>query len=69
MRSGSYFWERHILFRDYLRANPETAREYDTLKRRLASEYGSDRLGYTEAKTSFIEAVVSKALLKGTSPK
>lgn len=67
VRSGSYDWERHILFRDYLRANPETAREYDVLKRSLASEYGSDRLGYTEAKTEFIEAVVSKALLEGAS--
>jgi GrpB-like predicted nucleotidyltransferase (UPF0157 family) len=61
VRHGSEFWERHILFRDYLRAHPEMAREYDVLKRGLALEYGSDRLGYTEAKTSFIESVVSRA--------
>jgi GrpB-like predicted nucleotidyltransferase (UPF0157 family) len=61
VRSGSEFWERHILFRDYLRANPESAREYNILKRSLALEYGSDRLGYTEAKTSFIESIVSRA--------
>ena len=62
VRHGSEFWERHILFRDYLRAHPETAREYDVLKRGLAMEYGSDRLGYTEAKTSFIDSVVSRAV-------
>jgi RNA polymerase-binding protein DksA len=34
---GSEFWERHLLFRNYLRAHPETAREYARLKHHLAS--------------------------------
>lgn len=54
---GGPFWERHVLFRDYLRAHPETAAEYAALKRRLAAEYGSDMDGYTDAKTDFIRAV------------
>jgi GrpB-like predicted nucleotidyltransferase (UPF0157 family) len=62
VRSGSGHWERHILFRDYLRTHPETARDYENLKRSLASEHGPDRLAYTEAKTSFIESVVSRAV-------
>ena len=57
----SDFWERHLLFRDYLRAHPESAQEYYELKKKLAIKYGSDREGYTNAKTSFIESVVSKA--------
>jgi len=64
VRYGSEHWEKHIVFRDYLRTNPETAREYDNLKRRLASEHGSNRLAYTEAKTSFIESIISKTIIE-----
>jgi len=58
---ASDFWKRHLLFRDYLRTHPEVAQEYFELKMRLATKYSSDREEYTEAKTSFIESVVSKA--------
>jgi GrpB-like predicted nucleotidyltransferase (UPF0157 family) len=58
----SDFWERHLLFRDYLRSHPETAQEYARLKKRLANEFGRDREGYTEAKTPFITAIEKKAL-------
>lgn len=61
VREGSDHWDGHILFRDYLRAHPETARTYYDLKKRLATEYGADREGYTDAKTSFIESVLVKA--------
>lgn len=55
-------WERvHLLFRDYLRAHPETAAEYAALKARLAGQYRGDRIGYTDAKGPFIEGVVAKA--------
>ncbi len=57
----SGFWKRHLLFRDYLRTHPDVAQEYYELKKRLADKYGSDREGYTEAKTSFIESVVANA--------
>ena len=55
------FWERHLLFRDYLRTHPEEARQYEQLKRDLAARFDSDRSGYTEAKTSFIRSVEEKA--------
>jgi GrpB-like predicted nucleotidyltransferase (UPF0157 family) len=57
----SNFWQRHILFRDYLRTHPETAQQYYRLKKELAAKHGSNREAYTEAKTSFIESVVAKA--------
>jgi len=61
VETSSDFWQRHLLFRDYLRAHPEVAREYCDLKRRLAGVYGDDGWGYTEAKTAFIQTVVARA--------
>jgi len=58
---ASDFWKRHLLFRDFLRAHPDVAAEYERLKRALAAQFGRDREGYTDAKTSFIEAVVARA--------
>jgi GrpB-like predicted nucleotidyltransferase (UPF0157 family) len=59
----SEFWERHLLFRDWLRTHPEDAEEYYRLKQELADRFDRDRDGYTDAKTSFIEAIVAKARL------
>ena len=59
---GSDFWREHLAFRDFLRAHPETAAQYAEVKRGLAGEHGSDRIGYCSAKTDFILAIVHKAL-------
>jgi GrpB-like predicted nucleotidyltransferase (UPF0157 family) len=50
--------ERHLRFRDALRANTGLAAEYAALKRRLADAMPDDREGYTAAKTTFIRNVV-----------
>lgn len=50
-----------VYFRDYLRKHPETAREYERLKYRLAEIYHYDREGYTEAKTDFILEITERA--------
>ena len=60
----SDFWKKHLLFRDYLRTHPKIAQKYHQLKKRLALKYGSNREGYTEAKTSFIKSIVAKATHK-----
>jgi GrpB-like predicted nucleotidyltransferase (UPF0157 family) len=57
---GSRHWRRQLAFRDYLRSHPETAKEYNELKKRLANDYGENRVGYTDAKTGFIEGVLEK---------
>jgi GrpB-like predicted nucleotidyltransferase (UPF0157 family) len=54
-------WDRHALFRDFLRTHHEVAEKYDRLKREMAMKYGSDREGYTNAKTEFIVSVVANA--------
>lgn len=58
---GSDFWERHLLFRDFLRGHPEIAAEYYSLKKELAARYRTDREAYTEAKTHFIRSVEERA--------
>ncbi|MGZ8782847.1 MAG: GrpB family protein, partial [Gaiellaceae bacterium] len=40
---GSQRWREELTFRDALRAEPETARAYEDLKRRLAGELAKDR--------------------------
>lgn len=49
------------LFRDYLIAHPEAAKEYELLKQSLLPKYKNDRDGYTEAKTAFVRAIVGLA--------
>ncbi len=46
--------ERHIVFRDYLRANPEAAREYEKLKEKMAKRFPKQSSDYTAAKSDFI---------------
>lgn len=58
----SPFWKRHIAFRNYLRCHPEEVREYEALKRTLATKFGADREGYTDAKTEFITRIEKFAL-------
>lgn len=50
-----------ILFRDYLRCHPATAREYEALKLSLLPEYKHNRDGYTEAKSEFVKRVTEAA--------
>jgi GrpB-like predicted nucleotidyltransferase (UPF0157 family) len=53
-------WDR-LLFRDYLIGHPETAREYEAVKIRLASDFPGDRVAYTRGKTDFIVRVTEQA--------
>lgn len=58
---GGEFWERHILFRDYLRRNPGVAEQYASLKRELAEREWKDGNEYADAKTEFIRGIENKA--------
>lgn len=60
-RAGSFSEQFALLFRDFMRCHPEAASEYSTHKRRLAQQFGDDRLGYTEAKTEFIWETMRRA--------
>ena len=50
-----------LLFRDYLRANPDEAGRYAELKRELAARFSEDREAYTDAKTEYVYSIIQKA--------
>jgi GrpB-like predicted nucleotidyltransferase (UPF0157 family) len=56
-RTDVGWWDRHVAFRDWLRAHPEDRDAYAELKRRLAVEHRDDRAAYTGAKSDFIHGV------------
>jgi GrpB-like predicted nucleotidyltransferase (UPF0157 family) len=65
VEAGGEEERRTLAFRDYLRAHPAAAREYDALKRRLAAtnigaSTGS-REAYAIAKTEFVERIIALA--------
>jgi GrpB-like predicted nucleotidyltransferase (UPF0157 family) len=53
-------WDR-LLFRDYLIAHPEVAKEYESLKIHLSSAFPKDRVAYTRGKTEFVVQVTERA--------
>jgi GrpB-like predicted nucleotidyltransferase (UPF0157 family) len=57
---GSTELLRHLAFRDALRRNPHLVEDYAAVKRELAASFREDRLGYSEAKTAFVEAVLRR---------
>jgi GrpB-like predicted nucleotidyltransferase (UPF0157 family) len=59
--AGSPEIQRHLDFRDYLRAFPAEAAAYAALKEGLAQRCGGDMGAYTEGKTEFIRAVERRA--------
>jgi GrpB-like predicted nucleotidyltransferase (UPF0157 family) len=55
-------WERaHLLFRDYLRAHPDRARDYVALKRHLEATVGHDRPLYSKSKDPFVAETLVEA--------
>jgi GrpB-like predicted nucleotidyltransferase (UPF0157 family) len=58
---GTPALNRHLAFRDALRADPAAAHAYGDLKRTLAARLSHDRVAYTEAKTGFVERVLAEA--------
>jgi GrpB-like predicted nucleotidyltransferase (UPF0157 family) len=61
MEQGAAELERHLAFRDALRADSTLCERYSALKRELASRHGGDRQRYSDGKTAFIAAVLRDA--------
>ena len=58
---GSPEIERHLLLRDWLRANPKERELYAETKRKLSSQKWHYVQNYADAKSSVIEGMISRA--------
>jgi GrpB-like predicted nucleotidyltransferase (UPF0157 family) len=65
---GHRLWDC-IAFRDYLRAHPDIAGRYASLKRELAAKHAQDRERYTDEKKAFVRQVTDKALCSALANK
>lgn len=54
-------WRDLLLFRDHLRRDPDVARAYGELKKRLARKFGEDIAAFREAKGPFVQDVLARA--------
>ena len=59
--SGNDGLRNHLALRDYLRNDPEAAREYGRLKRELAERFTDDIDGYVDGKTEFVLAILARS--------
>jgi GrpB-like predicted nucleotidyltransferase (UPF0157 family) len=58
-------WKNHLLFRDYLRANPASALAYARLKQNLATQLADDCEAYQYGKETFTQTVIQNARRQG----
>lgn len=58
----SQWYEKHILFRDYLRGHPQCAKEYEALKIKLAKQF-DNTIDYANAKNDFCQEIDKKAFM------
>lgn len=58
VEDGGSLWCGYLAFRDYLRADPDAARQFAELKRELASQYGRDREAYMSAKARHVQRIL-----------
>lgn len=63
--AGGEWEQRHLAFRDHLRAHPDDASTYEELKRRLAADHPNDVMAYVDAKGPFIREIEARALADG----
>jgi len=54
--------ERHVAFRDYLRAHPEAARDYEAIKIRSATQNPENVTDYNDGKSAWIRAIEPLAI-------
>ena len=59
--SGKDWESDHLLFREFLKANPRVAEKYAEMKREKAIRFPDSRERYTDAKAPHIEGIMSAA--------
>ena len=61
VEEDSQLWRDYIAFRDYLRAHAEISDRFAEVKRALAARFGTDREGYTNAKSPHVQEILRLA--------
>jgi GrpB-like predicted nucleotidyltransferase (UPF0157 family) len=61
-QEGSPHVERHLAFRDFLRAHPQVAEQYSELKQRLATEHPENWDAYCDGKDVLVQELEAQAL-------
>lgn len=64
--SGDKNYKNRLEFRDYLRANPIVAREYEALKQGLAQRFPTDPRSYWEGKAAFVQNVLERVRVQSS---
>lgn len=58
---GDEQWRNYVDFRDYMNAHPDKAKEYETLKQRLAAECNNVQTAYTDSKREYMLIMLAEA--------
>jgi GrpB-like predicted nucleotidyltransferase (UPF0157 family)/REP element-mobilizing transposase RayT len=61
--------QRHLLFRDFLRANEKERKEYESMKYKIAAMARQDRKAYAELKEAMARDFVEEVMLKAKAEK
>ncbi len=54
-------WEEMLSFRDYLLAHPETAKEYEYVKKHMAKRFPNNEVAYSIGKEGFMQVILLRA--------
>lgn len=67
VEKDKYDWQRHIAFRDYLRAHPDVRAAYEQIKRKISEQEFTDMIAYNDMKDAFVKTTEKAALAWYTS--
>lgn len=59
---GTPSWDRHIAFREYLKAHPKVKQEYENIKLGLSKKDWEHGMAYNDGKNDFIKREEAKAI-------
>ena len=65
---GSRYWQSQLQFRDALRSDAASAREYASLKKQLLATPGITRRVYTDSKGPFVRKILNRRVLAPMPP-